>query len=116
MTGFAALPRTALDVLLQAVAARAPKTLIDSIRPNLTNDTDIVFDFSASEPSSAFEYSLDGASPTTCPPASYLDLDPGTHTSRVWATDEAASVGSTPTAHTWTIDDAAGCARDRVVS
>ncbi len=95
----------AADTDTWTVDVTAPQTTIDSTHPIRTNQDTISFIFSASEPRSSFECSLDGTSPTTCQsPALYDELDPGTHTFEVWATDEAGNADATSAAHAWTID------------
>jgi hypothetical protein len=86
----------------------APDTTIGSGPPTPTNQTSATFTFSASEPGSSFECSLDGALFTVCTsPQSYTGLSAGSHTFRVRATDPGGNSDASPAAYSWTVDQAA---------
>ena len=66
------------------------------------------FSFSADEPGSSFECSLDGAPYVACAsPAEYTGLADGAHTFAVRATDPAGNTDPTPATRSWTVDTAA---------
>jgi hypothetical protein len=86
------------------VDTTAPQTVIDS-GPGTTASTSATIAFSASEPGSTFECSLDAAAFTPCAsPREYSDLTVGVHQFRVRATDPAGNTDSTPAIHMWEID------------
>ncbi|HEX7255584.1 MAG TPA: DNRLRE domain-containing protein, partial [Gaiellaceae bacterium] len=83
----------------------APETAIEAGPPDPTNSTSAHFSFSSDEPGSTFACSLDGSAFQACGSgATYTDLEPGTHSFHVRATDAAGNTDPTPAAHTWTID------------
>ncbi|HXF61439.1 MAG TPA: hypothetical protein VNK95_07470 [Caldilineaceae bacterium] len=82
----------------------APETTIDSGPELSTTSTDAAFTFSANEPGSTFECSLDGAAFAPCTsPVTLADLGLGAHTFQVRATDPAGNGDDTPASYTWTI-------------
>jgi hypothetical protein len=85
------------------VDTAAPDTTIVSVTSG-----SIVFDFSASEPGSSFECSLDGAAFEACSsPQRYTDVGEGSHNFKVRAIDQAGNVDPTPASHDWTVDTTA---------
>ena len=86
------------------VDTAAPETTIDS-GPGTTTSTSATIAFSASEPGSTFECSLDGAAFASCAsPREYTGLGEGAHEVRVRATDRAGNTDPTPAGHAWVID------------
>ena len=84
-----------------------PETTIDSGPPSTTTSTSATFAFSSNEAGSTFQCALDGAAFVACTsPHSYSGLATGQHTFQVRATDAAGNTDPTPTAYTWTIQDA----------
>lgn len=74
-----------------------------SIVSAATPGSDAAFEFSASEPGSAFACSLDNAGFESCSsPRAYAGLVPGAHTFAVRATDPAGNTGDAAT-HSWTV-------------
>ncbi len=89
--------------------ATPPDTMLVPVSPapgvERTNLTTASFTFTASEPGSTFECSLDGAAPAPCTsPFSINSLTEGTHTLAVTAIDEAGNRDPTPATHTWVVD------------
>jgi hypothetical protein len=83
----------------------APDTLISSGPQALSASPAATFTFSANEPSTTFECSLDLAAFAACAsPTDYSALADGSHTFRVRAIDRAGLVDGTPSSLTWTID------------
>ncbi|MEO3924804.1 right-handed parallel beta-helix repeat-containing protein [Micromonosporaceae bacterium B7E4] len=81
-----------------------PETTIDTAPDASTVSTDASFGFSASEPDSTFECSLDGAAFAPCTSTRhYVGLWATNHEFRVRATDPAGNTDPTPAAHGWTI-------------
>jgi parallel beta-helix repeat protein len=82
-----------------------PETTITDRPADLTRSTSATFGFSADEPGSTFQCSLDNEPFTSCAaPAEYGGLGEGAHTLRVMATDRAGNTDPTPATHAWTID------------
>jgi PASTA domain len=82
-----------------------PETTITSGPTSLTADTDATFSFTADEPGSTFECSLDGGAFLACTsPQSYSALADGPHTLDVRATDPASNTDPTPDSRSWTVD------------
>lgn|GEM_PF-4547002 len=82
-----------------------PDTAILSGPPNPTTTTSALFRFSASEPGSTFECSLDGAAFSGCSsPVEYTGLGVGGHVFGVRATDPAGNPDPTPAIYIWTIE------------
>ena len=82
----------------------APDTSIDS-GPATGPGTSATFTFSASEASSTFACSLDGAAFAECSsPATHSGLAVGSHTFRVQATDAAGNTDATPAEQSWTVE------------
>jgi hypothetical protein len=82
-----------------------PETVIGAAPPATTTSTSAAFTFSANEPGSTFECSLDEAPFAECiSPAAYADLATGEHTFAVRARDEAGNTDPTPASYTWTIE------------
>ena len=87
------------------VDATEPDTVIDSGPPTPTKETSASFSFSADEPGSTFECSLDGEGFAACPTTqSYSGLPEGLRTFKVRAKDLAGNIDSTPATHSWTIE------------
>ncbi|GAA2037039.1 right-handed parallel beta-helix repeat-containing protein [Polymorphospora rubra] len=81
-----------------------PDTTIDSAPDASTVATGATFTFSAGEPGSTFECSLDGAAFAACTsPQVYTGLWATDHEFRVRATDPAGNTDPTPAAHAWTV-------------
>jgi plastocyanin len=90
------------------IDAAAPETTIASGPTGTVGQTAATFGFSASEPGSTFECSLDRAAFSVCAsPQSYAGLAEGTHSFEVRAKDAAGNVDTTPVSRTWTIDTGA---------
>ena len=82
-----------------------PETTISSAPSGLTASTDATFTFTADEPGSTFECSLDGGSFGSCTsPATFNGLGDGAHTFDVRATDAASNTDPTPDSAAWTVD------------
>ena len=83
----------------------APQTTISTGPSDPTNSTAAIFEFSSDESGSGLACSLDGGTFTACgSPADYADLEPGTHTFQVRATDAAGNSDPSPASYSWTID------------
>jgi large repetitive protein len=83
----------------------APETTIDSHPDAKTTSTSATFTFSASEPGSTFECSLDGAAFAACSsPVQYTGLASGAHEFRARAKDRAGNLDAAPAAYSWQID------------
>jgi hypothetical protein len=82
-----------------------PDTTITSAPPALSASAAATFGFSADEPGSTFECSLDGGAYATCSsPAVFSGLADGAHTFSVRATDAADNTDATPATNAWSID------------
>jgi hypothetical protein len=82
-----------------------PETSLDSGPADSTENTGASFAFSASEPGSTFECSLDAAPFTPCvSPVEYAALREGVHTFEVRAIDPAGNTDPTPASFSWTIE------------
>lgn len=89
-----------------------PQTTIDAGPSAVSTSTGATFRFSADEPGSRFQCSLDTAAFTTCTsPRQYQRLAPGTHLFRVRAIDPAGNTDATPAGQTWTITAPTAAAR-----
>jgi hypothetical protein len=92
-------------VNLNVVDNIPPETGIDSGPSGTVNATSASFDFSSTEPDSAFECALDGAAFSRCTsPQNYTGLSDGSHTFQVRAIDAAGNTDTTPATRTWTVD------------
>jgi N-acetylglucosamine-6-sulfatase len=81
-----------------------PQTTIDSSPPAETQSRDVSFRFSANEPNSRFECSLDGAPFASCAsPRDYAGLAIGQHEFRVRATDPEGNTDPTPAHYGWKV-------------
>ena len=90
---------------------------IDTVPPNTTvvsapaanaNSSTAAFAFSATEPASIFECSLDSGAYSACTsPVSLENLDDGDHTFRLRAIDQAGNVEATAVVVNWTVDTVA---------
>jgi CSLREA domain-containing protein len=90
--------------VIWTIDVTAPEATIDSGPAATTTSTSASFSFSASEPGSTFECSLDGGAFAGCTsPSDYSGLADGRHEFRVRATDAAANAG-TPAIQAWTIE------------
>ena len=95
-------------VSLGTVDSIPPETSIDSGPSGTVNDSSASFAFSSTEPDSAFECALDGASFNGCTsPQEYTGLADGSHTFEVRATDAAGNTDATPASRSWTVDTTA---------
>jgi hypothetical protein len=82
-----------------------PETTITSAPSGLTASTDATFTFTADEPGSTFECSLDGGGFSSCTsPATFNGLGDGAHTFDVRAIDTASNTDPTPDSAAWTVD------------
>ncbi len=82
----------------------APDTAIDGGPEGTTTSTDASFSFSASEPGSSFQCSLDGGAFEACSsPREYGGLAVGNHEFRVQATDGAGNTDDSPASFGWTV-------------
>jgi hypothetical protein len=87
-----------------AVDQTAPETTILAGPTDPTTETSASFSFSASEGSSTFACSLDGAAYSPCTsPQDYAGLGPGSHLFEVRATDGSGNTDASPAAQTWTV-------------
>jgi large repetitive protein len=82
-----------------------PDTSIASNPAVLSNTASPSFSFTATEPGSTFECSLDGAGFASCSsPMTYSGVADGVHTFQVRAVDPAGNVDPSAAAYSWTID------------
>ncbi|WP_240360320.1 adventurous gliding motility protein AgmC [Pyxidicoccus caerfyrddinensis] len=82
-----------------------PDTLIDSGPNDPTNATTATFEFTASEPGSTYECSVDGAAFVPCTdPVTFNGFAEGEHTLAVRAVDAAGNVDPSPAEYSWTVD------------
>jgi hypothetical protein len=92
------------------IDATAPETTINNGPPSSTDSTSAQLTFSANEPGSTFECSLDNAPFAACTsPRDLTGLASGTHTFRVRAIDAAGNIDLTPASRTWSVT-AVACA------
>jgi hypothetical protein len=91
------------------VEATPPNTNITSGPPPFTHNTSVRLRFVSSESSSTFACRLDDASASTActSPKTYNGLAQGTHTFRVWATDQAGNADPTPAKRSFAVDTVA---------
>ncbi|MEW5851248.1 MAG: DUF4215 domain-containing protein [Myxococcota bacterium] len=83
----------------------APQTSFTLTPASPTADTTAELAFQANEPNCAFQCRLDDDAFAPCTsPVNLTGLTHGTHTFRVFATDEAGNVDATPAVHTWVVD------------
>jgi hypothetical protein len=86
----------------------APDTSITSGPSGIVANPDASFAFAATETGSTFECRLDGGPYSTCTsPNGLSNLDPGTHSFQVRATDAAGNTDSTPASRTWQVQQTA---------
>ena len=86
----------------------APETAITAAQSQLTNSTDALFHFEATEAGSSFQCRLDNDSFTACTsPKDYTSLADGQHTFQVRARDAAGNQDPTAASFTWTVDTTA---------
>ena len=82
-----------------------PDTSISSGPANPTNSTNASFVFTATEPGSTFQCSLDGSALANCTsPDNYAGLAEGIHSFSVQATDAAGNTDTTPATYNWEVD------------
>jgi hypothetical protein len=85
-----------------------PDTSIVTAEPNPTNDPTGDFTFSATEPGSTFECSVDGGAFAPCGSSfSTPALSDGSHTIAVRAIDPNGNVDPTPATYAWVVDTTA---------
>jgi hypothetical protein len=86
-----------------------PDTTIASGPSGTTTNAFATFTFSATEPST-FLCQLDGAgaAENCTSPKTYVNLEAGTHTVAVWATDGMGNADPTPATRSWTISPDSG--------
>jgi len=83
----------------------APQTLLDGDPPTPTTSTSATIAFSATEPGSSFECSLNGAPFADCTsPVELSGLAVGVQTFQVQATDVAGNTDPTPLSISWTVE------------
>jgi large repetitive protein len=93
------------------VDTAAPETVMGTSPVGSTAATSALLTFSADEPGSRFECSLDAAGFGPCAsPVTYNDLTEGPHTFEVRATDPSGNIDPTPAGRTWTVDTTAPAA------
>jgi hypothetical protein len=85
----------------------APETTISSGPSDTTNDNTPTFVYSASEPGSTFECSLDGGTFTACNSPYTTTLEDGGHYFQVKATDPAGNTDQAPAVRSFTVDTVA---------
>ncbi len=93
-----------------------PQTTIDATPPSPDSGFAVEFAYSSSEPLSSFRCQLDGEPAggqvcgTTASAGSktYFGLSAGTHTFRVWATDNAGNADTTPAEFSFQVDNSIG--------
>jgi len=82
-----------------------PDTLLGSGPASVTIATTASLTFTATEPGSTFECSLDASSWSVCAsPKTYSSVAEGSHTFRVRATDAAGNTDASPATHNWRVD------------
>ncbi|MFT3713585.1 MAG: Ig-like domain-containing protein [Archangium sp.] len=82
-----------------------PDTTITSGPPASTSSQSATIAFTATEPGSTFECSVDGAAFTACTsPLTLSGLSEGAHSVRVRGIDAAGNVDPTPAVISWTVD------------
>jgi hypothetical protein len=82
-----------------------PETTIGNGLAPLSASRDARISFTADEPGSTFECSLDAASFASCSsPATYAGLVDGGHTFSVRGTDPSGNIDPTPASYSWTVD------------
>ena len=90
-----------------SIDTTAPDTVIDSAPPASTTSTTATFTFHATDGSTNFECSLDGATFASCSSGvTYTGLAVGSHTFQVRAKDGLGNTDPTPASYTWTITPA----------
>lgn len=88
----------------------APQTSIGSTPPATTTSPTAGFTFTANEPGSTFECSLDAAAFGPCvSPVNYAGLVAGNHQFRVRGIDVAGNVDATPATYSWTVSAPPSC-------
>jgi len=91
---------------LSSIDSTPPDTVIDTGPDGAANTPSATFTFSATEAGASFDCSLDGVAYQECsPPATYLDLQNGSHTLRVRGVDAADNVDPTPAERSWNVTD-----------
>ena len=85
---------------------QAPDTIITDGPPDSTASKDATFSFTASEPASFFQCTLDGNVTGCTSPQQYTSLPNGTHTFSVQAYDQTGNPDPTPASRSWTIREA----------
>lgn len=91
--------------LTWTVDAKAPETTIDSGPPEPSGGFSAPFTYHSSEASSSFKCQLDSEAIQACSGTgkTYFLLTDGTHTFRVWASDNAGNQDSTPAERSFTV-------------
>jgi serine protease AprX len=88
-----------------ALASWPPDTRITAGPALTTTATSAAFEFSAGDPGSTFECSLDGAVPVACTsPASYDGLGLGAHTFAVRAVAPSGIADAIPVSYSWRVE------------
>jgi hypothetical protein len=84
---------------------RAPNTIIESGPDATSTSATAMFNFTANEPHSTFECSLDGAEYAPCAaPHEYTELQLGNHEFRVRALDRAGNYDGSPAMYSWRVE------------
>jgi hypothetical protein len=96
--------RPKLNLEIDGADTTAPETIIDSGPMGEGHGDTATFRFSAYEPDSTFECSLDGAAYEACTsPQAYTGLSAELHAFEVRATDALGNTDSTPDSQTWEV-------------
>ena len=103
-TAFNVDPTPASRSWTYASETTPPETTIASGPSGTTESAVATFEFTSSEPGSAFECQLDGGAWTACSsPRTYSELANGQHTFDVRASDAAGNTDPTSASRTWTV-------------
>jgi hypothetical protein len=111
MNGSNAAPTILYDdfaaVVLRPADTTPPETTIVSRPADSSVSKSATFTFTASEPGSSFECSLDGAAFAACSsPKDYTNLSVGAHEFRVRGVDSTGNTDATPATDSWTVESA----------
>jgi hypothetical protein len=91
---------------IQSSDTAAPDSTVQTAPNPTTTSTSATFTFTSTETGSVFECSLDNGGFAPCVgPVEYTELEYGTHSFAVRATDQAGNTDTTPATRSWTIQD-----------